>query len=143
MKKAISPIVATVLLVSFVIAMGVIIGTWMRTTVSGYVEEEGENIGAQISCLNVKMQLEKVEGEDKVYIKNNGETEISGYTAVKYDGDNVEVDQEQKNSPIEPYNAIIYPGSLSGDKVKIIPWVSTKEGNSIECTEQEIILQLT
>mgnify|MGYP001572885667 CR=1 FL=1 len=83
-KKAVSTIVVTVLLVTFVIALGVIINTWMRATVQSYVDEGEKDIGAGISCLNVKMQLEK--DTDKIYIKNNGEIVLSGFTAVLYSG---------------------------------------------------------
>ena len=81
-KKAVSPIVVTVLLITFVIALGVVINAWMRATVQTYVDEGEKDIQAGISCLNVKMQLEK--DTDKIYIKNNGEVEISGYSAVLY-----------------------------------------------------------
>ena len=143
-KKAVSTIVVTVLLVTFVIALGVIINTWMRATVQSYVDEGEKDIGAGISCLNVKMQLEKKDTPTiKIYIKNNGEIELSGFTAVKYDVKDIStVDNSQKTKQIPSYGVEQYSISLQDKKVKIIPFITTEQGIVSECTEQAITLTL-
>ncbi len=153
-KRAIAPIIATTLLVTFVIILGVVVSVWMRTTVESYVEEEEENIGGELTCLNVKIQLEKKD-DISIYIKNNGETRISGYTVVVYDANGkTHICNNYTNSQIEPYNAIKYPPSTNRkcegsesedlsdkDKIKIIPWIAKGEINS-ECNDKAITLQL-
>ncbi len=144
-KKAVSPIVVTILLITFVIALGVVINAWMRATVQTYVDEGEKDIQTGISCLNVKMQLEEKD-TGSIYIKNNGDIDISGYSAVLYRGEISDVFNHQ-NIAIAKYNAVEYPPlggeSLAGnDKVKIIPFITTQEGISSECTDQTITLTL-
>ena len=144
-KKAVSPIVVTVLLITFVIALGVVINAWMRATVQTYVDEGEKDIQAGIGCLNVKMQLEK--DTNKIYIKNNGEVELSGYSAVLYQGEISNVFNHQ-NINITKYNAVEYPPvggetiTVLNNKVKIIPFITTQEGITSECTDQAITLTL-
>lgn len=148
MKRGLSAIVTTTLLVVFTITLGILITVWMRSTVGDYVKEGEKGIETKLTCMNIKMQLEK-EG-NKIYIKNNGEIEIYGYSAVLYDqNDNSKVFKHE-NSNIKPYGTTEYPPSppqtdeiLSGkSKIKIIPNVISDEGIISECRDQEMTLQL-
>ncbi len=144
-KKAVSPIVVTVLLITFVIALGVVINAWMRATVQTYVDEGEKDIAAGISCLNVKMQLEKKDATT-IYIKNNGEIELSGYSTVLYQGEisNVFNHQDIKIAKYDfkEYHPVGEESLAGNNKVKIIPFITTQEGISSECTEQAITLTL-
>jgi len=146
MKKGISPIVATTLLVTFVIAMGIIVSVWMRTTVSSYVAEGEKGVELEITCMNTKLHLEQKD-ISTIYIKNNGNIPFSGYIAVLYDAnDNANVFRHPE-SAIPAYGILEYPEdeveNLAGKtKIKIIPRVITDGGIESECTDNGITLTL-
>lgn len=149
-KKAVSAIVTTTLLVGFVIAMGIVITLWMRTTVRGYVEEGESGIETEMICMNVKLQLEKKDGST-IYIKNNGDIVITGYTAVLYDENQNSQVFEHLATKIDSYGILEYPptddpapGETLGEKskVKIVPQITTESGSTSACNDQAIILQL-
>lgn len=148
MKKGLSGIVTTTLLVVFAITLGILIIVWMRSTVSDYVKEGEKGIEAKLTCMNIKMQLEK--GVNKIYIKNNGETEIYGYSAVLYDQNENSKVFKHENSKIKPYGIIEYPPSppqtdetlSQKSKIKIIPNIISDNGAISECKDQAITLQL-
>src|SRR3989344_5754052 len=148
-KKGVSTLVVTSLLVTFVIAIGLIVTIWMRTTVKSFVDEGQKDVVAKIECLNINLKLEKKD-VSTIYIKNNGDADLSGYISLLYDqGGNSKV-FEHKEVIINSYAVIEYPPeiplegeSLSGkSKIKIVPWITADEGISAECVKQAITLNL-
>ena len=55
-KKGVSTLVVTSLLVTFVIAIGLIVTIWMRTTVKSFVDEGQKDVVAKIECLNINLK---------------------------------------------------------------------------------------
>ena len=148
-KKGVSTLVVTSLLVTFVIAIGLIVTIWMRTTVKSFVDEGQKDVVAKIECLNINLKLEKKD-VSTIYIKNNGDADLSGYISLLYDqGGNSKV-FEHKEVIINSYAVIEYPPeiplegeSLSGkSKIKIVPWITADQGISAECVKQAITLNL-
>ena len=87
--KAMSPVVATILLIAIVIIIAVIIFLWMkRAFVPEIIEKNGEDV-ASIVCSKVKFRAEYSSG--KLEISNDGNVPIQNIKLkIVSDGDTVE-----------------------------------------------------
>jgi flagellin-like protein len=64
-RKAVSPLVATMLLIAFAIALGAVVMNWGR----GYIEERAEFVagtGETGGCLSIKLSIIEVSGAPQV-----------------------------------------------------------------------------
>ncbi|QQG38925.1 MAG: hypothetical protein HYS32_00460 [Candidatus Woesearchaeota archaeon] len=138
-KKGISPLVATVLLIGFTIALGVVIWAWL----SGFAEERAGKVGeiaeAELTCgtsSSFKVEQACVAGKNiKLTIENKANNELKGFVmriqAENEDNaDVVEVDQKigalevgiidiQTDTVEGPETVIIVPKIGVGNKVTI------------------------
>lgn len=145
MKKGISAIISTILLITLVITLGLIYITWSGGLVKKSVERSKSKIGTELDCMDVKLRLEKIEGENKIIIKNNGQKKLSGYIAriIKLDG-GVEIDKGGgKDLSINAYNAKTYDYEVYKDdikKIEIIPKINiAEEGQEIvDCVNKMV-----
>ena len=148
MKKGLSAIVSTILLIVFVISLGVMVMSWSRGLLSKSIKTSETKIGSELECDDVKIKLEPIEG-NKIVIKNNGNKDLYGYIIRKMDENkNVIVDDKNKiTTPVESYSADTYNyGSnvdagdkIFGDSVKkieIIPKISIEGGEIVDCTNK-------
>ncbi len=76
-KKAISPIVATVILVGFVVLIIVLIWIWSGDVYREQVEKEGALANEQLKCNDVAISIERVTGT--IYVRNTGSRTINGF----------------------------------------------------------------
>ncbi len=74
-KRGLSPVIATVLLISIALVLAIIIFIWAKTFVSERVEKFGEPI--ENSCDKVVFEVEAIEG-DGIYILNKGNVALYG-----------------------------------------------------------------
>ncbi len=72
-KKAISPLIATVLLIGFVVAIGAVVMIWGKGFITERAQKEGALSQAQLDCNLVEIDLE---GD---YIINVGSITIGGF----------------------------------------------------------------
>ena len=146
MKKGLSTMISTVLLISFVIALGLIVITWSSGLVKKSVERSETRVGTELECSGVKLKLEP-SGQD-IIIKNNGDEDVKSYIARIITSNKVEVDDKNENRKIEAYGASTYKygdfasevGVNVGDinKIEIIPQINI-DGEIIDCTGKMIV----
>jgi flagellin-like protein len=84
-SKAISPMIATILLIAFTVAVGGIISVWLttytrtaQTAVSGATE-------AQIKCAGITPNIYRVT-QTAVFLMNSGSQELTNITCLTQDG---------------------------------------------------------
>lgn len=75
-KRGISPLIATVLLIGFIVALVAVVMLWGKGFIQEKAEKEGALAQAQLGCINVKMDV-KLSG-DNVLIVNKGTQIING-----------------------------------------------------------------
>jgi len=86
MKKGISPLIATVLVIGFTIALALVIFTWGKAFTQSLTEETGEKAQSQLACLQtnlVSFEIIKAcyEGNTiKFTLENKGEATIDKVT---------------------------------------------------------------
>jgi len=73
-KKALSPVIATALLIMLVLVLAVIIFFWLRSLISEQVEKKGADI--KFSCDNVNFDIKKTIN-NKIVIANRGNVPVS------------------------------------------------------------------
>jgi len=71
--KAVSPLIATIILIALTVALGAIIVGWARS----YVSSEVSNLGAQVQILQVIYNNSN--GNMAILVQNIGSTQLVGY----------------------------------------------------------------
>lgn len=77
-KRGISPLIATVLIIGFVIAIASIIFFWGRGYIVETAEKEGELSRLKLLCNDLKFNVLSLENS-VLELENNGEVEISRF----------------------------------------------------------------
>ena len=123
-KKAISPLIATVLLIGFAIALGALVMNWGKS----YVEEQFSTIDVQYKAeqqceLNAKLEIKEIAGRPKLcyrlssstnltveyIIENEGPKQIEGYRVTVIGADD-SINTTGSNFAIE--NRSLAPGEI-------------------------------
>lgn len=66
-KKAVSPLIATVLLIAFAVALGAVVMNWGKGYIEGQTLEAEEKSSAETMCsIDVDLELVKIGGEKKI-----------------------------------------------------------------------------
>lgn len=96
-KKAVSPLIATVLLIAFAVALGALVMNWGREYIEQTQEKVSTTSAQQSTCsFDVSMQLLKI-GEKPCFdrsgrtfyaIIENGNYELTGYKVTVFGNDN-------------------------------------------------------
>src|SRR3989344_2542419 len=124
MKKGLSAIVSTILLIVFVISLGVMVMSWSRGLLSKSIKTSETKIGSELECDEVKIKLEPIEG-NKIIIKNNGDKDLYGYIVREIDNsDKVDVKYTKENIVVNAYSADAYTYTADIKKIEIIPKIS-------------------
>lgn len=96
-KKGISPIIATILLIAFAVALGAMIMNWSSNLVAGGAQEQ--------ACGNVKFSIRTPmcfeDNKIKVDVANVGEQKI-GALVLRINSPELDQDIQVKNSGLEP-----------------------------------------
>lgn len=133
-KRGISPLIATVLLIGFIIALVAVVMLWGKGFIQEKAEKEGELAQAQLSCTRIKLDA-KV-GAGKIDIVNKGNTAISGM--ILRAGSNVKQckpgDIRECGTKENPFKALDQLESINiydivkgmGDEVTVIPAILPK-----------------
>lgn len=124
MKKGISPLIATVLLIGFVVAIGAIVMLWGKGFVTERAEKSGELSKAQLDCTQVNLKfLNLVSG--RVTFENRGTVDINAFK-VKYYGVSADVkDFEDIYAEVPPLGRIEIPGK-GANSIDVIPSIKPK-----------------
>ena len=79
-KKGISPLIATVLLIGFVVAVGTIVIFWGRNFVKERADKEGVLAEKQLRCENVEIDIKSVDKvNNQIVIENKANEAIDGF----------------------------------------------------------------
>lgn len=97
-KRGISPLVATVLLVGFVVAVALIVFLWGRNFLQEKAEKEGALGQAQIECNSVEIEIKDI-GAAENSVVNVGSTTIDGFI-IRRGGTGANVVIEKKIDPL-------------------------------------------
>ena len=139
-KKGVSPVIATVLLISMVIIIGIIVFLWFRGMIGETVTKFGENI--ELACEDVVFDASYSSGI--LYIVNNGNIPIYDFN-VKFEGAGSR--DTSRMSEISTWKSELgesrlaqgksYSGSINdggADKIVLIPILlgSTDKGETAE-----------
>jgi len=141
MKKGMSAIVSTILMITFVITLGVVIMTWSSGLVKKSVVRSETKMGSELDCIDVSLNLEKI--TDKIIIKNNGKRDLYGYVVRKIDSNNdVTVDDESyANTLIKAYGAKVHSEAITGlAKIEIIPRIKIEGSEEVvDCIQKKVV----
>lgn len=148
-KKGISPLIATVLLIGFVIAIGLLMILWGK----GYIEELAQKRGLlaekQQQCSNVEVTAVKAEctgGSCTIVLKNKRETKVNKF-AFRVTGQETGEAFESSKS-LNALEVKGYDVQFSEDEIKnaksidVIPYLQVVLGHYVPCSQQSIKVNL-
>lgn len=149
-KRGISPLIATVLILGFTVALAAIIMTWGTGFTKKIQEQTEETSSIQITCatdvvFDIKSACEAAtDGEYKITIANNGNKKIDGFQIRFYKAlDNVltkNYDFDLNSDGIEAFGiesdteASGYTGNKEVYQIEVIPKI-TVGSKSITCAQ--------
>lgn len=119
-KKSLSPVIATVLLISIVVSIGLIIFVWAR----GFVKEEGTKFGKNIKLVCQDVEFEATYQSGKIQIVNSGNIPIFRMKLKIYSDGGYQTKELSDDWPefgIKQGETYSGSASISGEKVLIIP----------------------
>lgn len=149
-KRGVSPLIATVLLIGFVIMIAVAVFFWYNNLVKGEIEKEGAKSEIDVDCaslidLNV---LDVSPSGDKytITIVNTGSEVFNGIRFLAYYGnDNIVLSEKEMFAVGETKDIIITCDECVGksiDKVEIMP-IIVRKGIPGTCSSKKISYDLT
>ena len=159
-KRAVSPLIATVLLIAFAVALGAVVMNWGKTYVEEQAEHAGSKSNAEIKCqVDIDLGVKEIRGVPRlcynsgvgnasveVMLENRGTEEISGIRVLMI-GTNEEVYSVDLNSSVlEPggvrkFDQTYDYGTIGDlDLVEFIPRI-TVEGEilPVMCTKNSLL----
>ena len=124
-KKAISPLIASVLLIGFTVALAAVVMTWGGGFVRKTTEQTGETAEKTIMCANLNLEITGFNcGDKKVTISNSKDIKIIKTTFRKLDKDgNLIGTPITKTDEIGAYGIKIFEGIIDTGvyKIQVIP----------------------
>ncbi|MDD5650992.1 MAG: hypothetical protein PHF86_11340 [Candidatus Nanoarchaeia archaeon] len=141
-KKAVSPLIATVLIIGFTIVLAAMVMQWGGGFVRSLTEQQGAMAEAQTKCLNINFEIAvdtTVPTAQKVKITNNADNTISKFLVqkIKADGSSEEISTITDDLIGYGSTSVTVPSAkalVSGDKVRVIPYVQLASGEDYGCS---------
>ena len=146
-KKAISPLIATVLIIGFTIVLAAVVIQWGGQLVERLKGQTDINIERTDLCqkftdLSISRLLVTAGLPDStatVQIDNKNDQAMEGFVLRAYLDDGT-VKPETKNTPIGPFgvsgdSSVNFAGTL--DEVGVVPQVKLSDGSVVACGDQE------
>jgi len=146
MKKGVSPLIATVLLVGFTIALAALVMTWGQSLFQKTVEQTSELASSQMKCVQeVGIDITKAtitNGIIEATVDNtNTETVTSFISRIFYSDDTIDVltqdkfDMLNKDFSLQPYGRskakINYTETKNPTKIELLPVVPIDKGTAV------------
>jgi len=148
-KRGVSPLIATIILIGFVVAILVIVIVWARNTMVEKAKKEGELNEIKIKCTDVAIEVEK-SGSDYI-IQNIGGIDLDGFIVREDTGSNIFI--KEVYSPVAVGENICFSenngdcNELSGgaEKAEIIPALRPSGIGAplIPCSDKYIKIKLS
>ena len=149
-KEGISPMIATVLLIGFIIAIIVLIFLWGKNYIEELAEKRGLLAEKQQQCTSVQLEVVKAcwrGGEvQELVIRNRGSAPIHKFifSANGREGDTAEsAGASAKLGGLETkaYTGIVF-STPSIDTIDIIPHLRVAPGHYVPCSKQKVTAQV-
>jgi len=147
-KKGISPQIATVLLIAFVIAIVVLIILWGKHYIEERAAKQGKLAEKQLECERVQITIVKATrtgGTLSIGIKNLKDIPIGKFT-FRIEGEKTEViESKEKLNGLEvrEYQVEFTEDVIkSVDKVDIIPWLKVATGYYVPCSNKHVVVNI-
>lgn len=147
-KKAVSPQLATVLLIAFVIAIVILIILWGKHYIEERAAKQGKLAEKQLECESVQITIVKATrtaGVLTIGIKNMRDIDIEKFT-FRIIGENTEVVENRiklRGLEIKEYNVGFTEDIVREvDKVDIIPWLKVATGYYVPCSTKHVTVNL-
>lgn len=152
-KKAMSPLIATVLLIAFAVALGAMIMNWSADVQPVDSKTPPSNPSAAVvdPCSAVSIELQQVFGKDlfcyqgeniRFNVINTGSKEISGIQLRTVDANlqQLNTDLQSSGIPIGGSFEKLYPLAVNDGKVhaELVPFV-VYEGKPAYCVKKKIV----
>lgn len=140
-KRGISPLIATVLLVSFVVILSGVIMFWGKQYVTELMEKRGDVAEAKLECENVDIEIKGFKKEiGELTIMNNG-PKLDGFI-LRYSNGETENVNKVFDSYLEDSITLHFGGQKNVD---VIPILRPEGINapSIPCSSKHKLVKLT
>jgi len=137
-KKAISPLIATVLLIGFVVALASVAWIWYSNIVKEQAEKQSAVLEISSACTSqININVISADSTGKLRIKNVGNSMIHG-VRVRTDKDELITEQE----PLDPAETkeleLRYTQAISkGSEIEVMP-IIVRGGIIGTCSDQAI-----
>jgi len=154
-RRGVSPLIATVLLIAFAVALGAVVMNWSRSFTGEQMETAQQTAGVASACdVNVRMNLVEIGGIERMcydnssrtgsfIVKNNGNFDIEGLQVQIITSEGIEENNGSLNLRIG--KGKIAKGSFSWtsgtiEEVIITPLIKVN-GENVACTglDREIV----
>lgn len=149
-KRGISPLIATVLLIGFVIALLLLAILWGK----GYIEELAQKRGLlaekQQQCQNIEITAIKAErrgGDIEVVLKNKKETTVNKFifrVVGKENGEAFESSQHLNSLEVKSYTVTFAETDIKEvTSLDVIPHLQVAPGHYVPCSKQSIKVKVS
>ncbi|HLD15324.1 MAG TPA: archaellin/type IV pilin N-terminal domain-containing protein [Candidatus Nanoarchaeia archaeon] len=139
MKKGISPLIASILLIGFTVALAVVVFNWGISFVQEAQENVGKTTESALLCTNkLNFEISKVDCiNEKITVENNGEIDIVNLTLRVHSGE--EIIPVSFSDGIQAFGVknfdLIEQGLSSGTEVDAIATILSGSGEKIICSQ--------
>lgn len=148
-KKGISPMVATILLIGFVIAIILLVFLWGKNYIEELAEKRGLLAEKQQECTRVSLGVVKAcwsGGSGEIVIKNQADIPIHKFvfSAVGAAGEPSEVTSKLGGLETKSYPFTYDEASVGvPNNVDIIPHLRVAIGHYVPCSKQKVTARLS
>ena len=146
-KKGVSPLIATVLLIGFTMAIGGTLFAYMRSTAEKTIESTSSGLSTSVDCEEVFISLSKsTDGTDNfVSVLNDGEKDLSGFYYLE-DGARLS-GKDYTSTPISAFGSeVVTVSTITPPKTKILISVIPRikvDNKIVDCGKQEKTIIIT
>lgn len=141
-KKGISPLVATVLLVGFTLALAIVVWMWA----GGFLEERAQKAGkianAEISCItDVGFSvIESCKSNNKltITVENRKSEPLNGFTLRIEDGDNFEVKSITQQINNLEVKKLSVETNINPQSFVLVPQIIIGSGEEASCPKSSV-----
>ncbi|MEM4245399.1 MAG: archaellin/type IV pilin N-terminal domain-containing protein [Candidatus Nanoarchaeia archaeon] len=146
-KRGISPLIATVLLIGFVIALLLLIMLWGKNYIEELAAKRGALAQKQQECQLVGITVKSLSFQDTtatLVIENTKDKQIDKFIfrSMKENGDSIEVMESFNKLGGLEVNQYEVPFTKSGaEKVDVIPSLKAGKNKYVPCSEQHVTVK--
>lgn len=124
-KKAISPLIATVLLIGFTVALAAVVMTWGGGFIRKTTESTETSAETTLACANLNLEITGYTNTcDSITVSNSKDVKIVEFMYKIYDksGNALPVTNNKVTTTLEPYGVVILSIPFTGAyRIELIP----------------------